>query len=378
MSVAITLDNINVLLTPSHKSHDAFFQSHIEQFQQSNAEIDAIIVASSSDLTFLTCQHSQNLLAQLLQAFPHATSDIITQGCLGLYAAILHVIAHPNIKSALVVMIETPYESLQGGLNASKLGKAFGQKGMSAKPGVGLCCVNRKELSALTEEDLIVDVSEILSKADGLSANPIFLKRFVERIQSLHHEYECKMVSFEIQADLAKLFLRFLQPELDKCGLGDTWLPSYEQDEQHIFSLKPLMEIQRYQHHLDNTPLVTFGLGAGGRIGILRVTRRAHLNPTIDHIEPVPRHPPVLVEQDLTTLYQKTCEAIESYAPEKAYYQRGKEIMLTLDKAYFGIDNLYFRMPINLTLLNELGVSKNRAMETIIPEAIILETELTH
>jgi len=372
MSVAVTLDCIDVLITPSHAQHQAFFDQHLSALKLSEAPFDAVIMASSSDLTFLACEYSQARLAQVMQAFPHAKTDIITQGCLGLYASVLHFISDSSVESALVVMLETPFESLQGGLNASHLGRAFGQQGMLANPGVGICRLQKKALSELSDEDLLIDVSEIIAKAHGLNANASFLKRIIDRVHSLHQQSPAQMVSFGIRADLSDLFMKFLQPELNKLGLGDRWLPSIEQDEKHVFSLKPLLEIQHYQACLAQNPLITFGLGAGGRLGVLRVSKLAHLQ----EIEPAKRASslwpcanPVCIEQPLLELYQQTVAAIESIAPEKAYYQRGKEIMLTLNKAYLGIDNMYFRMPLSIDLLHRLSPPKNRAMETIVPES---------
>src|SRR5690606_33239668 len=180
-----------------------------------------------------------------------------------------------------------------------------------------------------------------------------------------------KMVSFAIRADLSDLFMKFLQPELTRLGLGDRWLPSIEQDEKHVFSLKPLMEIQHYAEQLSDASLITFGLGAGGRLGVLRVTRLAHLDQHGQDmpLDLTPCRNPVCIEQDLLSLYTDTVQAIESIAPEKAYYQRGKEIMLTLNKNYLGIDNMYFRMPFTMAQLSRLRVPANRAMETIIPES---------
>ena len=370
MSVAVTLDYIHTLITPSHAQHQAFFNEHIEALKLNEAPFDAIIMASSSDLTFLACEYSQQLLKHVLSAYPHAKSDIITQGCLGLYASVLHFISDPEVESALVVMLETPFESLQGGLNASHLGRAFGEKGMLANPGVGLCRLQKQPLSELSDEDLIIDVSEIIAKAHGLNANASFLKRIIERVHALHQQRPSKMVSFGIRADLSDLFMKFLQPELSRLGLGDRWLPSIEQDEKHVFSLKPLMELQHYAEHLNDAPLITFGLGAGGRLGVLRATRLAHLSdqqPGQQALELTPCQNPVSIDQDLYALYQETIQAIESVAEEKAYYQRGKEIMLTLNKNYLGIDNMYFRMPVNLEILERLRVPVNRAMETILP-----------
>ena len=375
MSVAVTLDYIHTLITPSHARHQAFFDDHLDALKHNEAPFDAIIMASSSDLTFLACEYSQSLLKQVLQAYPHAKSDIITQGCLGLYASVLHFITDPSVESALVVMLETPFESLQGGLNASHLGRAFGEKAMLANPGPGICRLQKQAVADLTADDLIIDVSEIIAKAHGLNANASFLKRIIERVHGLHQQIPSKMVSFAIRADLSDLFMKFLQPELARIGLGDRWLPSIEQDEKHVFSLKPLLEIEHYAEQLNTAPLITFGLGAGGRLGVLRVTRLAHLPDRSSEDEQLdiwPCHHPVAIEQDMLALYDATVQAIEARAMEKDYYQRGKEIMLTLNKAYLGIDNMYFRIPLSVDSLNALRIPANRAMETILPEEVEL------
>lgn len=379
MSVAITLEGIDVLLTPSHAQHLDFFDSHIEQIKQDGRKIDAVIVASSSDLSFLACKYSQDALKHILKAFPNAKTDIVTQGCLGLYSSVLHFNSDSNIESALVVMIETPPESLQTGLNSSKLGQLNGQKGMLVKPGVGVCHLIKKDRKALTDDDMIIDVSEIITKSDGLNANHVFLKRIVQRIHSLQHEYTSQMVSFEIEADLAKLFMKFLQPELDKLGLGQSWLPSYEQDEFHIFSLKPLVEITQYQENLESTPLILFGLGIGGRLGVLRVTKLKHLLSKSDNIESLDLNPcekPVSIEQSLLDIYQITTDVIDTPRTEKEFYKASVAGMLTMNRSHQGIDNMYFRIPIDLASVSTLKPTKYKAMESIIAEPETIETEI--
>jgi len=371
MSFAVTLDCIDVLITPSHADHLAFFDRHIKQFKQNGTCFDSVIMASSSDLTFLLCEYSQARLLQVLEAFPEAKADLVTQGCLGLYASVMHFISDPAVESALVIMLETPFESLQAGLNASKLGQAFGQNGMLAKPGVGLCRLQKKKLKDIAEHDLIIDVAEILAKAHGLNANASFLKRIIERVHGLHQQLPSKMVSFAIRADLSDLFMKFLQPELNKLGLNDRWLASFEQDNTNVFSLKPLLEIQHYAQHLQEMPLITFGLGAGGRLGVLRLSRVSHLKKMTSDIRELdlcPCQNPVSIEQSLTAHYQKTLEVIEAFLTEEEFYQRGKAAMLTLDKAHMGIDNMYFRMPLSIQGLRGIRPARSRAMENFIPD----------
>lgn len=374
MPLAVTIDCIDVLITPAVDQHQSFFERHIDALKQADTEVDAVIMASSSDLTFLACAHSQACLLDIFEAFPEAQHDIITQGCLGLYAAVLHFIQDTKIQSALVVMLESPYESLQGGLNASSLGRAFGQDGMLANPGVGICRLQKKEACQVAEDDLVIDVSEIIAKGRGLNGNAIFLKRIIDRVHELHRDIPAKMVSFEIKADLSMLFMKFLQPELNRLGLGDCWLPSFEQDALHVFSLKPLVEIERYRAHLGQSPLIAFGLGAGGRLGVLRVssgTRFKDMMQARSHDAAAPSgvwpgQMPVAIEQPLLELYEQTLAAIEAVAPESEYYQRGKDIMLTLAKAHLGIDNLYFRFAFTTEQLKTLRPARNPAMATIV------------
>lgn len=375
MPLAVTIDCIDVLITPDVAQHQSFFAQHLDALKQANRDVDAVIMASSSDLTFLACGHSQACLLEIFEAFPEAQHDIITQGCLGLYASVLHFIQDTKIQSALVVMLETPYESLQGGLNASSLGRAFGQDGMLANPGVGICRLQKKEAGQVAEDDLVIDVSEIIAKGRGLNGNAIFLKRIIDRVHELHRDIPAKMVSFEIKADLSMLFMKFLQPELNRLGLGACWLPSIEQDALHVFSLKPLMEIQRYKAHLEHSPLIAFGLGAGGRLGVLRVSRGARYKEKLSAVSlntaeitgVWPGQMPVTIEQPLLELYQQTIAAIEAVATEEAYYQRGKDMMLTLNKSYLGIDNLYFRFAFSIEQLKSLRPARNPAMQTIVP-----------
>ena len=372
MSTLIKLDNVAVTLAESFSEQSAFFKHNIAKINHNDdIVIDSIIVVSSSDLCFLTSEYSQKIVSQVLKSFPNTKADIVCQGCLGLYTAALHFLSNPSSRSALVIMIESPQEILQVGLNTTDLGNLKDQDGMLGKPGVGLCRLERTTRDVLTPNDVVIDFVEIIARTTTLDANAIFVKRIIKRVIALQTQQQSEIISFEIGAKLAQVFKKYIQPSLANAGFDQTWLPSFEQDQHHVFSLKLLHEVLEYQHKLNDCPIIALGLGVGGRFGVMRFTTKKFLA-DVNYPEPVSFDMP-LIEHYATDL-----KALSNQANEKDYYETGKKEMMTINPSPSHLrDNLYFRWPLTLEALEQLTPMRAPAMSSIVREEASEDLALT-
>lgn len=237
-----------------------------ECLAQTQTEPELVIYATTGEAKLLHQPGVAEIVQASIKQFPHAQHELVSLGCLGLHAALLHV-AQSQARSALVLLVEISLEYGQDEMNQEGLG--VDGDDMIGQESVGFLDISRKSPAEITASDIVIEDCCILAKPHGM----VGLRRLMQKISQLlvkNTPDHPSLVSFRLgsrwAAQLLAAFERMVLPKLPPF----TVLPSSEQDQLHRLSLKPLLEMVQYQEVLMREgKLAISSLGAGGRFGFI-------------------------------------------------------------------------------------------------------------
>ena len=184
--------------------------------------------------------------------------QFVGSACTSFHAAVLAFQASHQ-TDALVINLELNKQYQQACLDSLGIGTGQGQDGLNVRTGVAITWLTRTY-----DEGAIAKIvrCDILSQTSGLNGT----HKLVRNMHDMVIKENAQVVSFDIQSRWAKALIK-AWPHHET----EHWLPSIEQGGDHVLSLKPLLEIQRYFSVDNEQPLFLFTLGGGGRVGSLLV-----------------------------------------------------------------------------------------------------------
>jgi hypothetical protein len=237
----------------------------------------------------------------------------------------------------LVILLELDQDIQQACLNALGVGNEAGQDGLTVKNCIGYCLLQKK---IPQDTDITISKCDVFSQPKGMSGIQKLLNQLTHYINQSSND--CLFVSFDICSKWGKTLIKALKSRLKDNQDISHWLTSIEDDNQHYLSLKPLLELQLYQHKLANQDLQILTLGGGGRIGCLKLT--SGLNKTT-HISKSS-----FDEFNLTAdeaIYLQSIK-VKKHSIQ-AYHEIIKATLKYPQSQYRGINNHYFRWHQNLS-----------------------------
>lgn len=283
-------------------------------------------------ITIVSAGEVKPFLNKQVMSFYRSMSEIanirfVSAACVSLHGAILDFY-HTSQEHGLVVSLEISLDLQQSCLDSLGVGIGPNQDGLRVVRGVGFLELKR----GFSLNGLVVEDCQIFSQAKGLAGTTSFVNELARNLKSL--EADVRPVSFNIHSHWAKSIFRGLGPHFSNDAF-QTWLPSVENSEKHYLSLKPIYEIKKYYDYFENSRLLFFTLGGGGRFGWLLLSSRAD-KPSLLPEPSVREHS---FNEDLKC-YQEAIQYCESN--KTLYLERVRETLKYPRACYRGLDNHYF------------------------------------
>ncbi|MCO7225536.1 hypothetical protein [Pleionea sp. CnH1-48] len=266
--------------------------------------------------------------------------------CTSVHAAMLAFL-DSNEKRSLICVLELNQALQQACLNAIGIGNEVEQDGLEVKTGVGLLDVSLKAGDNAIE---VFDLN-LWAQESGVRSAQVMLMKMRKYFQLL--PIDSRIVSFDICSQWCKSLLEGLNTK--------SWLPSYEQDHNHVLSLKPIFELQQYYDYLDSGPLVLVTLGGGGRIGCLIVKKHKRKGRVVTRFKRNITHFNFELEEN----YQQFKSVMMSESTPALIYQKTKAAMKYPSVIYRGIENHYFEWLLTETSWRELDVKQQAVQNNL-------------
>lgn len=255
--------------------------------------------------------------------------QLISVACVSLHGAILEFY-HSQRSSGLVISLELSQSLQQACLNSLGVGIGPEQDGLNVSAGVGYIELSRDYQAG----DMIIKDCQIISQPLGLSGITQVIQTMTTYLNQL--DESVIPVSFSICSEWGKQLYKGLESKLGENIAFDKWLPSYETDGLHYLSLKPLHELSQYQNRLENSSLLIFTLGGGGRVGWLQLSQQKDSYSSL----PKASNEFCLFNDDFKCYHQALKVKLQS---DDEYYQKIKATLKYPKAIYRGIHNHYFQ-----------------------------------
>lgn len=268
-------------------------------------------------------------------------ADFISAACTSLHASIFHF-NNSNLNNCLVILLELDHQLQQGCLNALGVGDAEGQDGLTVNDCIGFCFLEKR---VAREQDIVIEQCQIFSQPSGIPGMPKLLNQLITHIENV--QSDGLFVSFDISSVWGVKLKAALKNRLNKLERPTYWLSSIETDHRHYLSLKPILELNNYRRQLSKKPITFLTLGGGGRVGSLKLSINTRNKSQIDDAS--------FNEFCLATdqaIYQQSLQ-VKPYSIQ-AYHAIVKATLKYPQHQYRGINNHYFRWPLNL--ITQAGV----------------------
>lgn len=289
------------------------------------------------DIVIISAGEVKPLLNPLIQQFclqleqqQHCHVHFISAACTSLHAAILDF-NHHQVIERLIITLELDQSLQQGCLNALGIGIEPEQDGLEVIDGVGYCLIEKTQPD---EHSLVIEDCVILSQPMGMTGIQKLINLTCEYMQQLPEK--TRAVSFDICSNWGKKLIKGMDNRLIDAHRSKHWLPSAEQHNHHFLSLKPTLELQRYEHHLEQGNLLLMTLGGGGRIGCLRISRGV----TDIRMQAKATYTEHSLSDDINSYHYAV--SIQDCCVD-TYYQGVKDTLKYPQHCYRGINNHYFR-----------------------------------
>ena len=280
---------------------------------------DIIYFVSGSEHHGLNVGVGRRVITHLLERFPNAEAKVVHLGCIGVFAAMADFKSSCG-TSAFVVCDESCEALSQRCLSVAGVGLGSPGGGLLAKAGMRTAMLSKSgegRSGSIEVTDL-----RIYAQAPGIEGTRKLLNTMRAAYQSLE-DARIPVVSFAIDTPWCHALLKDLQPKA-----GDMqWLPSAEQDRNHLMSLKPMIEIEKYREYVERSSLAIVTLGLGGRVGIMRAG--------ITNMEPA------LSDEHVFWPISLPAPELSSLEPDFVAPYRLKSLF-SLDRTYKARDGLYF------------------------------------
>lgn len=239
---------------------------------------ESIILSSSSELFILTAPEAKSFMQAVCSMFPKASVRFSSLACLGFYAAVLDFLQSGD-RNALVLLLETPGFLPQYCLNA--IGAGQGGIGLNAQEGFAVAYLEKIPRERLKVGMMIVNDCQIFGQPEKINGVLKCIRKSADCIMRLQSEFHSKIVSFELPLQWSEQMLKGFRRTLSDPHKPENWLKGCETEARHYLTLKPIMELSLHKDVLKETGLITLTLGAGGRLGLLQVSRHNDGNPSI-------------------------------------------------------------------------------------------------
>lgn len=248
----------------------ARLKERLERLEGALARPDLVVVTSSAELYLVSGPEGGDFLEFVRSKFAGAALHFSSQACLGLYAGMLDFYASSH-RSMLILLLESPADYPQYCLDA--VGAGAGGDELSARDACGFAFFEKRHRDELKDDDLLVESCSIFTQAAGLTGTTNLVREIAATMRAFQGRGSLKTVSFAIHSRWSNQILKAFARRLPAALGPETWLDSSEPERAHFLSLKPILELNRYQDRLEEAFLFIPTLGAAGRFGSLLVSR---------------------------------------------------------------------------------------------------------
>lgn len=228
------------------------------------------VIACEAD--FLHLPAVAALAASILERWPQAVHQVVSLGCLGLYAAIQQV-QQLKPRSACIYVYEIPGDQMQRHFDA--LGIGCEGDGMQAEEGLACLSLVRSDADVALPGDLQILDCRILAKEGSVSGTRRMLAELesslAEQLPGLDH-----WVMFDVPSHWSRMLRRWFDGKFggrfDAASERVRMIASSEQGRGHRLSYKPAAELAL--HRTQVAPGQRLGIGSvgiGGRFAWLAV-----------------------------------------------------------------------------------------------------------
>lgn len=259
-----------------HALLDQVFELCKEMADQPSSFPDSIVLSSSSELFLFVNLDAASFLNSIKELFPDIPIRYISQACLGFYAALLDFHAS-SAKHSLIFLLESPVAYQQYCLNA--IGVGFQGLGFNAQEGCAVLRVEKVQSNDLKPGMLAINACRIFSQSKKINGVAELVKKAVRYLSMIQAQIPSKFVTFELfspwSAQMIKGFDQWLPKEYEPA----CWLQGCETESKHYLTMKPLIELDQYEDELNNNGLILMTLGAGGRLGVIQVSKFNNTDP---------------------------------------------------------------------------------------------------
>ncbi|MFE8073094.1 hypothetical protein QQM79_18690 [Marinobacteraceae bacterium S3BR75-40.1] len=241
-----------------------------QQLVASRYRPEILYYCSSSEVY---CWHdplTRHLGNELRKAYPDIPHRLVAQGCLSFFGLILDFCNHEAASEALVVVSE-PENLTQHLMDCIGIGRTNGPDSLIHSPALGAVRLRKESVPTMDGQGVYIASCELLSKRQGVSATVGLVERLVDSLVRMNATSPKPVVSFQTQSSFSTHLLDLANHKLAHAQASIHWLDSIDAGDWHYMSMKPLLELQRYHHTLQEGELAIAVLGVGGRFGILDV-----------------------------------------------------------------------------------------------------------
>lgn len=222
------------------------------------------VIACEAD--FLRLPTVAALATSILARWPQAVHQVVSLGCLGLYAAIQQV-QHLKPRSACIYIYELPGDQMQRHFDALGIGQTG--DGMQAEEGIACLSLVRSDADVALPGDLQILDCQILAKQGSVSGTRRMLAELetslAERWPTLDH-----WVMFDVPSHWSRMLRRWFDGRFGATSEAPNLIASSEQGCGHRLSYKPAAELAL--HRAQVAPGQQLGIGSvgiGGRFAWL-------------------------------------------------------------------------------------------------------------
>lgn len=299
-----------------------------------------IRIVSAGECALLANQAVFEFCQKLAQ---HTQTQFISAACTSIHAAILDFY-HSDEQSCTIIALELNQSRQQDCLDALDIGISCIEDGLDVVPSCAILRLTKQSEQSTNSPAYYIHDCQILSQQAGMRGTTDLVKRLSQYIG----QSEGRKVSFAISSKWGLSVLNGVDAKIKP-----NWLASAEQDQKHYLSVKPILELQRYQQQLQAVPLLLITLGGGGRVGLLQLSTSKQYNTTQELTLPQSSFEMHDIQQDIdkfkTAEHLKVNNIVDSY-------QLIRNTLKYPRSRYRGMDNHYFKWSIQTTTDNNNNI----------------------
>lgn len=229
-------------------------------------EPELVLHVISCEATLLGHPVTAAVANAVMAHWPEAVHQVVSLGCLGLYAAVRQVRAQQP-RAALVFVYEVPGDLVQHRLDGLGLGVGADPRGMVAEEGIACIPLQREDVATAGPGDLRLLECEIVAKRPTISGTRQMLQDLDQRLRPLLPTLD-HWIMFDVRAHWSNFLVRWFNARFCDELARVNVLPSSEPGREHRLSYKPALELATHRGQVEpQQRLGVSSVGVGGRFG---------------------------------------------------------------------------------------------------------------